>query len=394
MYHISTQPSYFQPDPYAPYRHEYQTPSPAPYAETGMRTRSGRSLVSPPSPENAPRVQSLRKKPPPKKRPGKGKSGGPAIDQPLSILTKDYAIPVRDMDAWVNRRAEDRQKEAEKKNGYISRPMNSFMLYRSAYAERVKQFCKENNHQVVSQVTGASWPLEPQSVRREYERLAILERDNHAAAFPDYKFAPNKNGKKRARVEENEDDSDGEWGGSSRTKRSRTARSSRYGDSRSNTGTPFDDGYGSTTYSPAPMPVQYNLASYRQHYPDQIGPGYQQQSGYLEPMQHRMGHYTRSIEDVQYENYAPMMQVQEQPAAVVGMPGIDNAALLSAENDSIGVGMVDPRLGAVRYEAYAGYNAPSAETYHAGQSTMADGWGQATHPGAAFDLEFENLKYH
>ncbi|RMZ92072.1 hypothetical protein DV736_g723, partial [Chaetothyriales sp. CBS 134916] len=392
LYDISTQQSYYQPDLYAPHPHEYQTPSPAPYATTAMPTRSGRPLASPPSLENSQRAQSPKKKPP-KKRSGKGKPRGPAIDQPLSVLTKDYAIPVRDMDAWVNRRSEDRHLEAEKKNGYISRPMNSFMLYRSAYAERVKQFCRENNHQVVSQVTGASWPLEPESVRREYERLAILERDNHARAFPDYKFAPNKNGKKRGRGDDNNDDSDGEWGGSSRTKRSRTARSSRYGGSRSNTGTPFDDGYYSTSYSPAPMHAQYNLSSYQQQYPGRITPTYPQ-NGYPEPMQHGISHYATNIEDVQYERYAALMMPLQDQSAVVGMPGIDSTALLATENESIRVGMVDPRLGAVRYETYGGYNAPSAETYHPGQSTLTEGRGQATHAGAAFDLEFENLRYH
>ncbi len=72
----------------------------------------------------------------------------------------DYSV--RDIPAYVNRNTETRHAEVTKrKNGHITRPMNSFMLYRSAYAERTKAWARENNHQVVSAVAGASWPLEP-----------------------------------------------------------------------------------------------------------------------------------------------------------------------------------------------------------------------------------------
>ncbi|KAF2763737.1 hypothetical protein EJ03DRAFT_283525, partial [Teratosphaeria nubilosa] len=101
------------------------------------------------------------------------------------------------MDAWVNRSAEVRRQEVEKRNGYVTRPMNSFMLYRSAFAERTKHWCLQNNHQVVSSVAGESWPLEPQEVRDQYNDWAKLERANHAAAHPGYKFSPSKSTNKR-----------------------------------------------------------------------------------------------------------------------------------------------------------------------------------------------------
>jgi hypothetical protein len=131
-------------------------------------------------------------------------------------------IPVRDMEAWVNRPPETRQKEAEKRNGYITRPMNSFMLYRSAYAERTKQWCLQNNHQVVSSVSGESWPMEPQDIRNMYNEYARIERMNHQRAHPDYKFSPSKPGgagRKRKGIFSDEDgselsdleDPDAEW---------------------------------------------------------------------------------------------------------------------------------------------------------------------------------------
>ncbi|KAI9738636.1 MAG: hypothetical protein M1834_008141 [Cirrosporium novae-zelandiae] len=117
----------------------------------------------------------------------------PKITAPLSQLTKDYdKIPIKNMEEWVNRSAETRHKEVEKRNGYVTRPMNSFMLYRSAYAERTKLWCLQNNHQVVSAVSGESWPLEPKEIREHYNDLAKLERDNHQKAHPGYKFCPSK----------------------------------------------------------------------------------------------------------------------------------------------------------------------------------------------------------
>lgn len=121
------------------------------------------------------------------------KAKTPKLTAPLSIMTEKLQhIPVKDMKAWVNRTADVRRKEAEKRNGYITRPMNSFMLYRSAYAERAKAWCLQNNHQVVSSVAGESWPLEPPEVRDRYNEYAKIERINHQNAHPTYKFSPSK----------------------------------------------------------------------------------------------------------------------------------------------------------------------------------------------------------
>jgi hypothetical protein len=107
----------------------------------------------------------------------------PRLTAPLSVLTKDFHdVPIKNMENWVNRPADDRRREAEKRNGYITRPMNSFMLYRSAFAERAKAWCSQNNHQIVSTVAGASWPLEPPEIRELYNEYAKLERINHQNA--------------------------------------------------------------------------------------------------------------------------------------------------------------------------------------------------------------------
>lgn len=104
-------------------------------------------------------------------------------------------IPIRDMETWVHRSALDRLNEVTV-NGEIrkiKRPMNSFMLYRSAYAERAKSLLGQINHQVVSRAAGLSWKtFEPAHIRDKYEELARIERENHAAAHPEYKFRPSR----------------------------------------------------------------------------------------------------------------------------------------------------------------------------------------------------------
>lgn len=115
------------------------------------------------------------------------------------------------MGAWVNRSAQERLDETQKRNGYITRPMNSFMLYRSAYADRTKHWCLQNNHQVVSAVSGESWPMEPDEIRNLYNNYAKIERDNHQLAHPNYKFSPAKPGappKKQQRSGYSEDEMD------------------------------------------------------------------------------------------------------------------------------------------------------------------------------------------
>lgn len=152
-----------------------------------------------------------------KKRKGNGEKADkpklPKLTKPLSELTRDYKdLPIKKMECWVHRSAETRRQEVEKRGGYVTRPMNSFMLYRSAFAERTKLWCLQNNHQVVSSVSGESWPLEPTGIRDKYNELAKIERSNHQAAHPGYKFSPSKaqNSKKRKDQEKDTEASDNE----------------------------------------------------------------------------------------------------------------------------------------------------------------------------------------
>lgn len=195
--------------------HGYIQNPPTPSPSDGMRTRSGRTARRTDSPFSTSKSR-VSKSPMGKARKGKksklDKSKTPQLTAPLSVLTKDMDVPLKDMDEWVKRPADVRRQEVEKRNGYVTRPMNSFMLYRSCYAERTKQWCTQNNHQVVSSVSGESWPMEPPEVREQFNEWAKIERANHAAAHPDYKFSPSKATNKRRKDDDSDDDEPSELG--------------------------------------------------------------------------------------------------------------------------------------------------------------------------------------
>jgi hypothetical protein len=122
------------------------------------------------------------------------------MDKPLTELTKDFTLQAVDIEAYVNRSAEVRRKEVEegKTPGKVKRPMNSFMLYRKCYQKRANAWCLENNHQIISQICGESWPLEPDEVREQFNEWARIERVNHQNAHPGYKFSPTKPGQAKS----------------------------------------------------------------------------------------------------------------------------------------------------------------------------------------------------
>ncbi|KAH9908688.1 hypothetical protein F4778DRAFT_358995 [Xylariomycetidae sp. FL2044] len=135
-----------------------------------------------------------------KKRPGKS-DGAPAVelDRPLSELVKKIdTVQDTDIDAYVRRSPQTRRDEVNaSKDKKVKRPMNAFMLYRKANQNRAKEWRKHDNHQIISQLCGISWAMESQEERNKYDEWAKIERENHKAAFPDYKFAPAKAGRNK-----------------------------------------------------------------------------------------------------------------------------------------------------------------------------------------------------
>jgi hypothetical protein len=248
-----------------------------------------------PMPEGQSRVEKSPKPKKPKREKGvKAEKKVAKLDKPLSILTKDWKhVPVVDIEAYVNRSAEVRRREVEegKTPGKVKRPMNSFMLYRKAYQNRTKDWCLQNNHQVVSQVCGDSWPLEPEEVKEKFTQWAKLERQNHQNAHPGYKFSPTKPGtvkntKRKMSVDlvsEESDLDDFEWqaGPSRRPKKPKhlsephinqpiqypTRRSVYAYSSRENSIEPNQGGYNRSSYQATnpgrPIPAPYNQLNLR-----------------------------------------------------------------------------------------------------------------------------------
>ena len=388
-------------------------PRPAPLPEVHMQTRSGRAITSPTA-SASPRT-TYQRSPRVRKTRNNKKTGGPAIDQPLSVLTKDYQMPIRDMHAWVHRSADTRQREAEDKKGYVTRPMNSFMLYRSAYADRVKQFAKENNHQVVSQVTGLSWTMETPDVKEMFEKLAIIERDNHATAHPNYKFAPNKNGKKRQRVDDDDSDDDPDWDGASRV--SKRSRSARQGEFRSNTSTPYqleDSPRPQQSYQPM-HPSSYQANNPYGPAPFMIGP-----DGLGQYYQTVVQPYGQQIDDVRFSRMPEAYQQVDIHHSNFGMPNGGHADLMAAHQlvvpDQVHGEVLDPRLAQLnpnvqfteydgldlghtpsQHYGYTSYTGQSDLTYtqhgmyHPGLATLTDSrvWTEQEGAGTAFDEELQ-----
>lgn len=161
--------------------------------QAGTPVISGRVIKASPKPRAAGTGAGAKKAKKKKVKAG-SEEAGVILAAPLSELVKDITnVQDTNIEEYVNRSPEVRQAEVrESKEGKIKRPMNAFMLYRKAYQNRTKEWKKHDNHQVISQVCGASWALEPQSMRDQYDAWAKIERANHKLAFPDYKFAPAK----------------------------------------------------------------------------------------------------------------------------------------------------------------------------------------------------------
>jgi hypothetical protein len=179
-------PSFNEPEPMS------AISAPSPTDQSRRSRRTARKETSPATP--AKRQKSSRSK---------------AADKityelaaPISVLIAESDVPLKDMLAFANRSVAIRQAEANKSGKIkIPRPSNSFVMYRSAYADRVMKWASKNNHQNVSVITGSSWQIESETVRRFYMNCADIDKANHLKAFPGWKYNP-----KRPVIPESDDD--------------------------------------------------------------------------------------------------------------------------------------------------------------------------------------------
>ncbi|KZM22763.1 hypothetical protein ST47_g6081 [Ascochyta rabiei] len=341
----------------------FSPPTPRSTTEDDYAPRSSLSVRSKATASPPRRHDSPQPKPTPKARKTKAAKGEkpktPKLTAPLSILTdSQHHIPVKDMAAWVNRPAEVRRKEAEKRNGYITRPMNSFMLYRSAYAERAKSWCLQNNHQVVSSVAGESWPMEPPEIRDRYNEYAKIERINHQSAHPTYKFSPSKAAapprkrKDEWSDEEPSDLEDSEWAPNYGRRSRQAKRFQRSISYPPNLGPPeyMERPFGSNANGmmrsswemtnegrPMPMPMHHDM--YQQYYQTAVYPNVQMGAQYSEDLRMRR---------VGMPAAAPAPALQFSSNQLLGLPGGDASDLMNQLQPQLATpfeeGQVDPLL--------------------------------------------------
>ncbi|RMZ69171.1 HMG box [Pyrenophora seminiperda CCB06] len=374
-------------------------------------TRSGRAMTS-----DSPRKSegSPRPKPTPKRKAKAAKSDKhktPRLTAPLSILTKElHHIPVKNMEEWVNRPADVRRREVEKRNGYITRPMNSFMLYRSAFADRAKSWCLQNNHQVVSSVAGESWPLEPPEIRELYDEYSKIERLNHRNAHPTYKFSPSKGTVLTARKRKNEwsddeepsDLDDVEWapaGGRPRPRQVRRVDSSFGYPSNNVRAEYFDRSFGpngngmnrsswemASEGRPMPMPMPMPMSNsdqYNQYY---------QTAAY--PPTHMSPNYADDVMLRRVDTPVSSLQFQTSPS-VLGLPGGDLLQQLHSHDVTpFDEAQLDPMLLAYNGGGHSNIDplALQQDGYQIGQQNAHEGKLDQQHLDNLLDLPHD--EYH
>lgn len=119
----------------------------------------------------------------------------PRLTAPLS--TRGNYESVKNIAGWVQRSKEVREREKAERHGFIPRPLNSFMLYRSAYLSTAKAWysqhmrcCHQNKQQALSSLIGKIWAMESPELREEFKNYANIEKENDKAAHKSYKYSP------------------------------------------------------------------------------------------------------------------------------------------------------------------------------------------------------------
>lgn len=131
-----------------------------------------------------------------------------AVREGIAKLSAPFSVwesgpSVRNMADWVHRPTHVREQEI-KRDGYIPRPSNSFMLYRSAYLLRADEWCnknmlpnKQDKQMILSSLIAQSWKMEDSDIRKSYQEHAATESINHKNAHKSYKFAPRRTAPKQ-----------------------------------------------------------------------------------------------------------------------------------------------------------------------------------------------------
>ncbi|KAI3616774.1 hypothetical protein WG66_004257 [Moniliophthora roreri] len=86
--------------------------------------------------------------------------------------------------------------EGHGSDGYIPRPPNAFILFRSSFIRSQKISGKvEGNHSTLSKIIGKYWRQLPPSERAEWEAKAKIAQAEHREKYPDWRFRLNGSGR-------------------------------------------------------------------------------------------------------------------------------------------------------------------------------------------------------
>lgn len=113
------------------------------------------------------------------------------LDKALSESAKQYPEDFIDPVAYACRSIEERRQKSIEE-GKISRPLNSYMLYRKAYQQVARRVIRKDQQQSASQTVGTSWTkLERDEIKSKFRALAKIDHEKHLEAFPTYRYTPN-----------------------------------------------------------------------------------------------------------------------------------------------------------------------------------------------------------
>jgi len=89
------------------------------------------------------------------------------------------------------------------------RPPNQFILYRKdKHAEIVARDGRALANNEISKLVGEMWRTESPEVKAQYAVRALAAKNDHRAAYPNYKYQPRKNKPKRSKRDKDKDDMD------------------------------------------------------------------------------------------------------------------------------------------------------------------------------------------
>ncbi|KAI0090033.1 hypothetical protein BDY19DRAFT_1003800 [Irpex rosettiformis] len=121
----------------------------------------------------------------------------PSTSTPSTIELHSEAESDKDAPAFLPPRASHGRK---RKEGHIPRPRNAFMFFRSDLCRSGR--IHERDHRQISRIAGHLWQKMSDELKMPFHHLAAIEKQQHKARYPGYKYAPiykTKSGKKRTR---------------------------------------------------------------------------------------------------------------------------------------------------------------------------------------------------